>query len=143
MKKAQHTIFYAIERTIKQYRKYAITQINQQYPNITLDQSMLLRKLLENPEASQTELGNFLFKDVASISRMINLLVKKKLVERKAVKNNRRQNKLSVNQEGIDMMDNIKEIVKDNRHKALVGISKEELEACKQTLDKIYNNLNK
>ena len=141
MKKTQNTIFYSIERTIKKYRHYSITKINEVVPNITLDQSMLLKELLDKPDATQTDLSTFLFKDSASVSRMIELLVRKKLLKRKINRQNRRRNILVVNKEGIDMMDAITEVVKKNRKAALKGISAEELDSCRATLDKIFNNL--
>ena len=102
---------------------------------------MLLKELLDKPDATQTDLSTFLFKDSASVSRMIELLVRKKLLKRKINRQNRRRNILVVNKEGIDMMDAITEVVKKNRKAALKGISAEELDSCRATLDKIFNNL--
>jgi len=142
MKKTKDTILYSIERTIKKYRQYAANKINEVVPGITLDQSMLLKKIIDEPDISQTEIGVFLFKDLASVSRIVELLVKKNLIERIPDKNNRRRNKLTANKKGIEVIDQITKIVKKNRKTALQGISQEELMSCQKTLDKIFNNLN-
>ena len=141
MKKTPNTIFYSIERTIKKYRHYSISEINEVVPNITLDQSMLLKQLIDKPDSIQSDLGSFLFKDLASVSRMIELLVKKKLLKRMPDERNRRRNILVINKEGIEMMEEITRIVKMNRKAALKGIRSDELQSCKETLDKIFNNL--
>jgi len=142
MQKTEYTIFYSIERTIKKYRQYAVSEINKIIPYVTLDQSMLLKKIIDDPDITQTELGTFLFKDLASVSRIVELLVKKQLIKRVPNKENRRQNKLLAQKKGIEIMEQITEVVRQNRQVAIKGISQEELISCKQTLDKIFNNLN-
>ena len=73
----QQTIFYRIEQAIKTYRKYAQQQISAEQSGITVDQLLILAMLEANPELAQKELAEQLFKDQASITRMIELLVQR------------------------------------------------------------------
>jgi len=141
MQKAEETIFYTIESTIKAYRKLAQSTIKKVAPTLTLDQSMLLEKLIENPEATQKELARLLFKDVASITRMIELMVKSGFITRVTNPDNRRQNILTVTPKGKKIIQKASKIVKKNRALALQGISQKDLDKCRKTLVAISQNI--
>jgi len=70
-----HTIFYSIEKAIKSYRKLAQKRISEVVPDITLDQALLLLLIEDQPKLSQVKLAGLLFKDYASMTRMIVLLI--------------------------------------------------------------------
>ena len=141
MLKTEETIFYSIESTIKTYRKFAQANIRKVDPSLTVDQSMLINKLMENPNISQKELAQLIFKDVASVTRMIELLVKTGFVTRKPNPDNRRQNILTVTDKAKTIMKKIKKIVKKNRATALKDISEKDIEKCRKTLHTIMENL--
>ncbi len=141
MKKAEETIFYSIESTIKAYRKFAQGNIRKIDPSLTIDQSMLVHKLMQNPFATQKELAQLIFKDVASVTRMIELLVKSGFITRKTNPENRRQNILTPTKKSEKLLDKLKNTVENNRAEALKNISKKDLEKCKQTLEKILWNI--
>lgn len=141
MFKAEETIFYKIESTIKAYRKLAQSTIRKIDPNLTLDQSMLLKKLMENPNVTQRELASLIFKDVASVTRMIELLVKNGFLLREPNPSNRRQNLLTPTKKAMLLMNKITKIVKMNRAKALKKIDQKDLEHCRSTLDTILSNI--
>ncbi len=142
MLKAEETIFYSIESTIKTYRKFAQLEIRKVNSKITLDQSMLLKKLIEQPDITQMDLAKLIFKDFASVTRMIDLLVKNGFITREVNPNNRRRNTIKVTKETILMMDKITEIVKYNREIALHKINNKEINFCQRILEKIKNNIN-
>ncbi len=143
MLKAEETIFYSIESSIKAYRKFAQANIRKIDPSLTIDQSMLIDKLIENPFATQKELAELIFKDVASVTRMIELLVKAGFITRKTNPDNRRQNILTPTKKSKDLLDKLRSTVKSNREKALKNITAKDLEKCKQTLNKILQNIEK
>lgn len=141
MLKAEETIFYSIESTIKAYRKYAQANIKKIDPSLTIDQSILILKLIDNPEISQKNLAKLLFKDVASVTRMIELLVKTEFIIREPNPNDRRQNNLIITAKAKKIMKKVSKIIKANRDFALKDISDKEIEKCKKTLNAILNNL--
>lgn len=141
MVKTENTIFYSIESTIKAYRKLAQGEIKKVNSKLTLDQSMVLKKLIEEPDITQMELSNLIFKDYASVTRMIELLVKNGFITREVDPANRRRNKISVTEATRKMMDKITIAVKSNRKLALNNILQKDLEQCRITLENIKKNI--
>ncbi len=140
MEKLDQIIFYSLEKSIKTYRQYAQRQINQQNFDITIDQWLVLKTIQNNPSASQQEIAESAFKDYASITRMIELLVKKEYLSRDFHSTDRRRFELSITEKGIEIINDIMPIVKANRKQALKSFSKEEIESLKISLNKIINN---
>ncbi len=74
-----NTIFYSIEKAIKVYRKFAQQHYAEIIDDITVDQALILQFLSRGENLSQKELAGLLFKEDASITRMVESLVKKKI----------------------------------------------------------------
>lgn len=138
--KADKTIFYSIEKAIKLYRRFAQFRVRLKYKDITIDQILVLRKLEENPSILHSDLAAFIFKDVASLSRMLTLLEKNKYIKREIDLANRRRFKIKITEKGVNTLNEIRPVIIENRKIALKGISKKELEICKNVLSKISNN---
>jgi DNA-binding MarR family transcriptional regulator len=135
----QQSVFYSIEQAIKEYRKYAQGQISKAVPKITLDQVLVLI-LINNDKYSQTELSQLLFKDFASLTRMIELLVKNGFLTRSVSKNDRRRNSLKLTPKGKESLEILRPIIFQNRINALNTITDQEIENLKLVLNKITNN---
>ncbi len=141
MQQSEETIFYSIESTIKAYRKFAQNNIKKIHPSLTLDQSLLLLKLMDHPDISQKDLAKLLFKDVASVTRMIELLVKMEFITRTPNPENRRRNILTVTAKAKKIMKSVKKIILKNRNIALGDISEREIIKCRKVLEIICENL--
>ena len=136
------TIFYTIEKTIKEYRRFAQRNLNKTIKNITVDQALLLIFKNNHPELSQNELGELMFKDNASVTRMIELMAKKDYLERSINKQDRRKYNLNITDNGKEILTDLNTIILSNRESALRGISNSEITQLKDTLNKIINNCN-
>ena len=136
------TIFYTIEKTIKEYRRFAQRNLNKTIENITVDQALLLIFKNNHPELSQNELGELMFKDNASVTRMIELMAKKDYLERSINKQDRRKYNLNITDNGKEILTDLNTIILSNRKSALRGISNSEITQLKDTLNKIINNCN-
>lgn len=136
------TVFHIIERTIKQYRKFAQKNISLVVNDITIDQAMVLAFLEKHPDLSQKEIASLVFKDNASMTRMINLMVTKKYLNRSINPKNRRRFNLEITTKGKQVLENLGPIVNDNRNKALNGVTEEELLQLESILKKIVSNCN-
>ena len=136
------TIFYTIEKTIKEYRRFAQRNLNKTIENITVDQALLLIFKNSYPEISQNELGELMFKDNASVTRMIELMAKKDYLERSINKQDRRKYNLTITDKGEKILTDLNTIILSNRKSALSGISDSEITQLKSTLNKIINNCN-
>lgn len=140
MENLSKVIFYQIERAIKTYRMYAQKQIKAHGLKITVDQWLLLKSMKENPDATQAELAEKVFKDSASITRILDLLVKSGFVQRQVNPNDRRKSNLIVTEKGNRILTDTYAIVLENRKKALDGISENDIKIMNETLKKISKN---
>lgn len=143
MENLNSVIFYNIEEAIKTYRMYAQNQLKINQLKITIDQWLVLKCLKENPKSTQIELAEKVFKDNASITRIIELLVKADFLERKVNQNDRRKFDLKITASGEKILTDVYKIVVKNRAKALENITAEEIETVNTILKKISSNCKK
>jgi DNA-binding MarR family transcriptional regulator len=140
MEQLNNVIFYTIDKSIRTYRQYAQRQLKDAGYAITIDQWLVIKTLLENPDITQQEIGEMVFKDNASVTRIIELLVNAKYLKRKSNSEDRRRTNLEVTEKGKETIADVHKIVLKNRSVALDGISKSELETVKKVLVKITKN---
>lgn len=136
------TVFHDIESAIKAYRKYAQQQISSHIDDITIDQSLALIYIDKHPELNQIALAELLFKDTASLTRMIKTMVKNGFIEREINSKDLRRYKLILTRKGKDVVKTLPKIIASNRKVALEGISKEDEQHLKRILNKIKDNCN-
>lgn len=134
------TIFYSIEKTIKEYRRFAQNNIYKQFNDITVDQGLILQFLNCHADLTQIEIGKLIFKDNASVTRMIELMVRKGYLSRSVSNADRRKSNIEITFKGKNIIDKLEGIILANREKALRDISEGELVQLKNTLNKIINN---
>ena len=135
-----NTIFYQIEKAIKQYRTMAQANLNKLGYKITINQILLMIQIDRKPEISLVELAELLFKDVASITRMTELLVKEDFVVRKENKDDRRKKDLNITPKGKKLLDLAIPVILQNRETAQKNITQEERDTLYNILNKIILN---
>lgn len=140
MEKLNNIIFYNIDHSIRLYRMYAQKKLREHGFKITIDQWLVIKCILENPTITQHELSELVFKDNASVTRIIDLLIKAHYLEKEINPDDRRKFMLHVTKEGEEIIKNVQEIVLQNRSKALKGIDQKELEMADAVLRKIIAN---
>lgn len=140
MDKLNDLIFYNIEKAIKTYRMFAMKRIRDNDYKITIDQWLIIKSLLENPDITQQDIAKNVFKDNASVTRIIELMVKSSYVTREENLSDRRKFHLKVTKEGESVFENVHDLVIENRKIALKGITQEELNITTSTLKKIIEN---
>lgn len=140
MEKLDSIIFYSIDRAIKSYRQYAQKQIKKAGLEITIDQWLVIKNIIEKPGITQSEIAERSFKDNASVTRIIDLLVKSGYLERNSNEADRRRYVLEVTKKGHKIMEDVMAVVLKNREKALEGIAQKDLEVATRVLKKIGNN---
>ncbi|WP_017495557.1 MarR family winged helix-turn-helix transcriptional regulator [Flavobacterium sp. WG21] len=134
------TALYSLEKAIKEYRRLAQKNITKVVKDITVDQCLVLIILNNNPDISQNKLANLVFKDSASITRMIELMVKKEYITRTIHPVDRRKFNLEITKKGKKTLDDIQPVIEINRQTALEGLSLEEIALLDKTLHKIIIN---
>lgn len=136
----QNTIFYQLEKSIKLYRKMAQQKIDAHGFGISLNQLILLIQLSKRPESSQVELADFVFKDFASVARMVDLLVKKGYLTRTENKIDRRKKDLTPTAACRNMIQVLLPVITEYRQLALQGFDEKELELLSRLLGKLSSN---
>ena len=108
---------------------------------ITIEQWTVLYHLWKEDCLSQQELCNRTFRDKPSITRLIDNLEKQKLVKRLASKTDRRINIVCLTDRGKNLQDATLALANQTMDEALAGVNKEEIEAVKNVLQKVFDNL--
>ncbi|HBI01631.1 MAG TPA: MarR family transcriptional regulator [Flavobacterium sp.] len=129
-----------MDQSIRTYRMFAQKRLKENGLKITIDQWLVLKTINENPDIAQNELADMVFKDNASVTRIIELLVKSDYLERKKDQNDRRKSVLKITKLGSKTIEKVYQVVQENRQIALTGINQAELEIVDRVLKKISQN---
>lgn len=140
MERLETINFYLLDKAIRTYRMYSQKKLKENGYKITVDQWLIIKVLMENPGISQQDIAEKVFKDNASVTRIIDLLVKSKYLHRKVNPKDRRTSILTVTPEGEDIIEKVQSLVLQNRKIAQTGLTFEELENLNATLKKIIKN---
>ncbi len=108
--------------------------------DITLDQALLLIILEEHPGYSQKEIGGILFREEASITRMISAMVRNELLQKGTHLDDRRRSDLQITQKGREYIALLIPVIRENRAAALQNIEKKEAKLLKEILRKMIMN---
>lgn len=138
--KLEDVLYYLIEKTNKVIRRYSQVRFAEAGIEITVDQWLVLKKINDSERITQIELANAIFKDRASITRILDLLLKKKLVKKDSG-TDKRSFELSLTPNGYKFMEAALVIVKSVRRKGVERLTEKELEQLKGGLQKIIKNL--
>jgi DNA-binding MarR family transcriptional regulator len=140
MEKLESVVFYTIEKAIKTYRQFAQRTIKQAGFDITIDQWLVLRLLAEDGDRYQNEIAEAVFKDTASITRIVGLLVKKGYLRREGLAADRRRYKLAVTPAGQQLLEQVAPIVAGYRQTALDGLEAADIRVTQRVLHTIIAN---
>lgn len=134
------TALYTMEKAIKLYRKHCQKNIDSNFSNITVDQCLLLICLRKRPDLNQMQLANLIFKDKASVTRILNLLVKKDYVNKIQDLKDKRKHKLEISSTGEELLTHLEPIFLLNRQQALNNFTNDEKNILETLLMKIIKN---
>jgi DNA-binding MarR family transcriptional regulator len=109
--------------------------------DITIEQWSVLYQLWKQDGLSQQELGNATFRDKPSITRLVDNLERCKLVRRVPSKEDRRINRIYITDLGKKLQDQTMGLANQTLNEALEAVSPEEIEVCKNVLQRVYDNL--
>ncbi len=138
--KLEEVLFYLIEKANKTVRRYSQVQFKDAGIDLTIDQWLVMKKINDSTRISQIELANALFKDRASITRILELLLQKKLVKKEPGAD-RRAYELMLTASGEKYVEKALIIVRNVRKKGIEHFSEKEAEQLRQGLQKMIKNL--
>ena len=142
MERLEEVIFYKLESAIKTYRQLAQRNITTSGFDITVDQWLIMKVVLEKEELKQNEIAEKVFKDAASVTRIIDLLINKEYLVREVHGNDRRRSQLKLTSKGKSILAKVQVIIHKNRTLALNNISESRIKEMSKTLSTIISNCN-
>jgi DNA-binding MarR family transcriptional regulator len=109
--------------------------------NLTIEQWSVLYQLWKEDGRSQQELCNATFRDKPSITRLVDNLEKLNLVKRVADERDRRINKIYLTKNAGRLEIDTMQLAEETLMEALEGVSPDQIELCKEVLQRVYENL--
>lgn len=108
---------------------------------ITPEQYLILLLILENEGVYQRQISEITLKDRANVTRIVNILLEKELIEKTTDSNGRRIYKIVATKKGKDLIKKIEPCDTELRKFISRDITEEELQTTKKTLNKIKTNV--
>jgi len=132
---------FLLDRTARRVKQYAQVIFTSKGFDITLDQWMVLKNLHEYEDLSQKELAERCGKDQPTLTRIIDLLTKKQLAERRVHPTDRRSFIVHLTELGKAKVLELSPQIKDIRTKAWDNLNEKDFEQLERILNTIYKNL--
>ncbi len=133
--------YFLMERLMRKAREVTKLRFVEFGSPVTVDQWIIIKKIAEKEGISQREVSDETFKEPAAITRSLDILNKKALVERRAVKGDRRKYQLYLTSEGRNLYEQLLPTVVDIRQTGLQDLNENDKKMLKEFLRKIYHNL--
>ncbi len=132
--------FFKIDTTIKKIRNALQKQLTEAGFDLTVDQWVLIDHIFRKQGISQNELAEMTFKDPPTVTRIIDLLEKKGLVERGPAAGDRRKFNLYLTKNGEAIYNQAFPIVAEIRRKGWGSLSDSDYQHFVRIMDSIYQN---
>ncbi|SFH09289.1 MarR family winged helix-turn-helix transcriptional regulator [Pedobacter insulae] len=140
MEKLNDTFLYTIDKCFRSYHQFAQKNVRKAGFKITIDQWLILKNVSENPDITQNDLSKLVFKDKASITRIIQLLINAGYLIRETHPGDKRRVNLTLTTSGEKITAEVEKIAFQNRAAALKGVNLELMAEMKIALQEIINN---
>lgn len=140
MEKLNDTLLYTLDKCFRTYNQFSQRNVRKAGYEITIDQWLILKSVAENPDITQNDISKIVFKDSASITRIIQLLVNAGYLNRENHTTDRRRVNLTLTENGKKITINVNDIAKQNRALALKDVDQDSIEQMKVLLQKIISN---
>ena len=109
--------------------------------NLTIEQWSVLYHLWKEDGKSQQELCKATFRDKPSITRLVDNLEKLQLVNRVASETDRRINIIHLTKQALRLQEQTMALAEETLNEALEGVPSDQINLCKEVLQKVYDNL--
>lgn len=126
-----------LEQTAKRIRQYCQRMLSEYQTGITVDQWLVLHALSQADGQSQLELARKIQKDAPTLTRIIDLLVQKALLERKNDPADRRKALVFLTAAGRDKVAEAWPIILECRHQSFAALTDAEIDSLIIILGKI------
>ena len=134
--------FFKIDTTIKKIRNALQKRFNEFALDITVDQWVVIDHLHKHVGVSQNILSEMTTKDAPTITRIIDLLVKKNLAERRMADDDRRKFNIFLTRDGNEVFERALPLVQEIRRQGWGNLSQDDYQHLVRIMDSIYKNFN-
>lgn len=132
---------FLMEQIIKKYREIAGATLARYETGLTVDEWIVLKQVSEKDGCSQIELARSTLTGPAKMTRTIDALVNKQLIDKKQSASDRRRHMIFVSIQGKALIEKIWPEVLDYRQLALKGFSENDKQTLAHFLHKMVDNL--
>lgn len=130
-----------LDRTARRVKQFAQSSFSEQHFDITVDQWVVMKTLYEHENLTQKELAEKCGKDQPTLTRIVDLIIKKGYAQRYTPPEDRRCMFLKPTEEGIEKVKSVAPKVAKIRMKAWDNLTEQDFENFTRILNTIYNNL--
>lgn len=134
---------FLMERIVRKYRSMAGETLRQHKAGLQVDEWVVLKQISEKDGCSQIELARSTLTGPAKMTRMIDNLVSKGLVEKHQSEEDRRRHMIFVSTKGKKLIEKLWPEVRSYRQVALQDFSEQDKESLMTMLQKMIHNLDK
>ncbi len=134
------SIGYLVGRTSRTIVKRLTKKFQDAGFDVSYEQWSILIHLYRKDGQTQQALARIAVKDKAAITRLLNVLEKKNIVLRVPDRTDKRSKLIYLTNKAKEFKSELVALVEEMLHEAEQGISFEEMEQCRATLNKIFDN---
>lgn len=130
-----------VGKTAVKIKNFLNHKLKEHHYNITVDQIEILGIVHENGGLSQSEIAEITSKDKTGITRIIDVMEKNGIVERRKNETDRRAYKIFLTEKALKMNDEIQMFVFKEQNKIIANLATEDLQALDRILTVIEQNM--
>ncbi len=135
---------FILDQTARRVKQFAQTSFTQKKFDITIDQWAILKILFQqSTDLTHKELSEYSGKDQPTLTRIVDNLIKKKLVERIEHPTDRRCLQIRLTNQGRQKVEFLSPEIAQIRMKAWENLTDEDFTHFVRILNTIYENLDK
>lgn len=143
MQKERYTQYsFILDRTARRVKQYAQASFAEKDFDITIDQWTVLKALYKEDPMTHKDLAEKTGKDQPTLTRIVDIIIKKELVERIEHPNDRRCLLVQLTPTGKEKVKMLSPEIAAIRMKAWEHLSEEDFKNFTRILNTIYDNLN-
>jgi DNA-binding MarR family transcriptional regulator len=132
---------FILEKTGKKIKQSLQKRFAEKGFDITVDQWVILHELYVHGTQNQVDLCALVFKDAPTVTRMIELLVKKEMIMREPCREDRRKFRISLSKRGKTLVQQLLPEVVEFRKYGWNGLTQNDITHLKRITQKIFDNL--
>lgn len=130
-------LYYQIELTARRIRQYGQSVLRQHGIDITIEQWLVIKVVAENEGMNQLTIGEMLYKDKPTISRMVKSLEQKGYIQKSPSPTDLRAAIIEISPKGLKLVEQLLPHIKSIRAKGLAVLDEVEKKTLSHLLLKI------